>query len=255
MEEGLSKRNAWRPNSAARVIALSLYALSALIASGCGAAVAPTSSGTTLSERTTKPKAQTPVERRERSDDTAERDSNVPSHPSAGKTRTKTSKTPPQQVDSTKDEATPNEGDEDVSTVEQAKEKETRQRPIRTLYGKVSYYHDSLAGNRTANGEQYDPKSLTAAHLSLPFGTVVRIINKDTGASVVVRVNDRGPFGGRGRIFDLSRAAAAKLGMLRRGVIAVRAEVLSIPKESARTKKRAKSRKKRKPRSKKRARR
>ena len=94
------------------------------------------------------------------------------------------------------------------------------------LEGKVSYYHDSLSGNHTANGEVYDPKKLTAAHRKLPFGTRVRITRLDNGRSVTVRVNDRGPFGRRKRIFDLSRAAAEKLDMIHAGVVEVRAEVL-----------------------------
>jgi rare lipoprotein A len=103
-------------------------------------------------------------------------------------------------------------------------------RPVVVLAGKASYYHDSLAGNHTANGEIYDPGRLTAASRDLPFGSVVRVIRLDTGAHVIVRVNDRGPFGNRKRILDLSRAAARELGMLSRGVVDVRAEVLELGK-------------------------
>ena len=95
-----------------------------------------------------------------------------------------------------------------------------------TMEGRVSYYHDSLAGNSTANGEIYDPKKLTAASRTLPFGTRVRVTRLDNGRSVVVRINDRGPFGRRRRILDLSRAAAEELDMIRAGVIDARAEVL-----------------------------
>jgi rare lipoprotein A len=94
------------------------------------------------------------------------------------------------------------------------------------LEGKASYYADSLVGRSTASGEPYDPKKLTAAHLSLKFGTRIRVTRVDTGASVVVKVNDRGPYGGRGRIVDLSRKAAEKLDMIRAGVIDVRVKVL-----------------------------
>ncbi len=97
---------------------------------------------------------------------------------------------------------------------------------LETKRGRVSYYADSLAGRSTASGEPYDPARLTAASRTLPFGTLVRVVREDTGDSVVVRVNDRGPFGGRGRIMDLSRAAAEQLGMMRAGVIRVRAEVI-----------------------------
>lgn len=93
--------------------------------------------------------------------------------------------------------------------------------------GKASYYADSLAGNRTASGERYDPKALTAAHRTLPFGTIVRVIREDTGKVVYARINDRGPFI-RGRIVDLSRAAARLLEMIRSGVVAVRLEVVEL---------------------------
>lgn len=94
------------------------------------------------------------------------------------------------------------------------------------IEGRASYYSDSLAGNRTANGERYDPRALTAASRELPFGTRLRVTRVDTGASVIVRVNDRGPFGRRTRVLDLSRAAAERLDMIRAGVVTVRAEVL-----------------------------
>jgi rare lipoprotein A len=87
--------------------------------------------------------------------------------------------------------------------------------------GKASYYADSLAGNATASGEPYDPRALTAAHPTLPFGTVVDVVRRDDGRRVRVRINDRGPFGGRGRIIDVSRAAAEQLDMIRAGVIDV----------------------------------
>jgi rare lipoprotein A len=96
----------------------------------------------------------------------------------------------------------------------------------RVLHGRASYYSDSLAGNLTANGERYDPRALTAAHRSLAFGTQVRVTRPDTGSSVVVRINDRGPFGDRRRIIDLSRRAAQDLGMIRAGVVDVEVEVL-----------------------------
>lgn len=94
------------------------------------------------------------------------------------------------------------------------------------LKGKASYYSDSLAGRSTANGEPYDPKKLTAAHLELPFGTMVRVTRADNGKQVVVRINDRGPYGGRGRIIDLSRRAAQELDMIRAGVVDVEVEIL-----------------------------
>lgn len=94
--------------------------------------------------------------------------------------------------------------------------------------GRASWYGAEFAGRRTANGETYDPSQLTAAHPELPFDTLVRVHNLDNGRSVVVRVNDRGPFK-RGRVIDVSRAAAESLGMLRAGTANVRLEVLSHP--------------------------
>jgi len=81
--------------------------------------------------------------------------------------------------------------------------------------GVASWYGREFAGRRTASGERFDPSQLTAAHRTLPFGTRVRVTNA-AGESVVVRINDRGPFHG-GRVIDLSQAAAAELGLVRAG--------------------------------------
>lgn len=78
--------------------------------------------------------------------------------------------------------------------------------------GVASYYHATLAGNPTANGEIYDPKAMTAAHNSLPFDTRLVVRRRDGGETVAVRINDRGPFVG-GRIIDLSPAAAKEIGI------------------------------------------
>lgn len=91
--------------------------------------------------------------------------------------------------------------------------------------GVGSYYGESFAGRRTASGERFDPKAFTAAHRDLPFGTRIRVTNLDNGRTVVVRINDRGPFAD-GRIVDVSWAAARELGMLRSGVARVRVEPL-----------------------------
>ena len=85
--------------------------------------------------------------------------------------------------------------------------------------GHASWY--SLPANITANGEQMNPNELTAAHRSLPFGTRVLVENLTNGRTVVVRINDRGPFIG-GRIIDLSKAAAASIGMINAGTAKVR---------------------------------
>lgn len=94
--------------------------------------------------------------------------------------------------------------------------------------GEASFYSDSLAGNHTASGVPYDPEALTAAHRALPFGTVLRVTRMDTGRSIDVVVNDRGPFAGHDRIIDLSRRAARALAMEHRGVARVRIEALSV---------------------------
>lgn len=93
-------------------------------------------------------------------------------------------------------------------------------------HGKASYYANSLAGRPTASGEIYDPKLFTAAHRTLPFGTVVRIVRTDTDRTVLARINDRGPFGNKQRIIDVSYVIAERLDMLRAGVVPVRVEVL-----------------------------
>lgn len=82
--------------------------------------------------------------------------------------------------------------------------------------GPASYYSNELAGARTASGEAFDPQELTAAHRTLPFGSLVRVTNQSNGRSVVVRINDRGPFS-RGRLIDVSYAAADSIGMVRSG--------------------------------------
>ena len=89
----------------------------------------------------------------------------------------------------------------------------------------ASYYGAAFAGRRTASGERFDARALTAAHRELPFGTHVRVTNLANGRSVTVRINDRGPFAG-GRLVDLSWEAARELDMLRSGVARVRLEVL-----------------------------
>ena len=91
--------------------------------------------------------------------------------------------------------------------------------------GVASYYADQFNGRRTANGERFSNSDYTAAHRTLPFGTRVRVTNPANGASVVVRINDRGPFT-RGRMIDLSRAAAQDLGLIQRGHGTVRLEQL-----------------------------
>jgi rare lipoprotein A len=101
-------------------------------------------------------------------------------------------------------------------------------RPVQVLSGEASYYGNSLAGHKTASGERYEPSAFTAAHRTLPLGTIVRVVRVDTRATVYVRITDRGPFGSAHRILDLSWAAAERLGMIRRGIAEVRVEVLEM---------------------------
>jgi len=96
---------------------------------------------------------------------------------------------------------------------------------IKVFRGKASYYSDRLAGKGTASGEEYDPSAFTAAHRTLPFGSIVRVVRTDVHRTTYVKINDRGPFGG-GRVLDVSKAAAAELDMLGAGVVPVRAELV-----------------------------
>ena len=96
----------------------------------------------------------------------------------------------------------------------------------------ASYYGDAHQGRRTANGERFDMHALTAAHRTLPFGTRVKVTNLDNGRSVVVRINDRGPYV-KGRVIDLSKAAARELRFLDRGTTRVRLEVVSAGNRAA----------------------
>ncbi len=91
--------------------------------------------------------------------------------------------------------------------------------------GEASYYGPGLEGNPTASGEVFDPERLTAAHRTLPLGSRVRVTNTRNGRSVVVRINDRGPFE-PGRIIDLSEAAAREIGLLETGTGRVKLELL-----------------------------
>jgi len=100
-----------------------------------------------------------------------------------------------------------------MATAEPAKAK-------RVQSGKASWYGPGFHGKRTASGERFDTNDMTAAHRTLPFGTKVRVVNKKTGKSVVVRINDRGPYA-HGRVIDLSRASAQAIGISGVGAVEV----------------------------------
>lgn len=106
-------------------------------------------------------------------------------------------------------------------------------KPIRAWVGVTSWYGQRFHGRTTANGEIYDMYAPTAAHVSLPMGSVIRVVNLKDGRSRVVRINDRGPFIA-GRELDLSYEAARYLGLESRGVGKVRIELLQAPERRAR---------------------
>jgi len=97
---------------------------------------------------------------------------------------------------------------------------------VQSVSGVASWYGGRFHGRTTANGERYNMNALTAAHKSLPFGTRVRITNTDNGRTVIVRINDRGPYHG-GRVIDLSRAAAIEIDMINAGTATVQLDILA----------------------------
>ena len=86
--------------------------------------------------------------------------------------------------------------------------------------GNASYYADKFEGKKTASGATFQQRKLTAAHKTLPFGTKIKVTNVTTGKTVKVKVNDRGPFVA-GRIIDLSKRAAKKIGLVQKGILQV----------------------------------
>lgn len=97
--------------------------------------------------------------------------------------------------------------------------------------GLAAYYHADFHGRKTANGEHFDHDTLTAAHKTWPFGTLVRVTNLTNDRSVIVRVNDRGPVE-RSRVIDLTRRAAEYLGFVERGIVRVKIEVVNAAAEN-----------------------
>ncbi len=95
--------------------------------------------------------------------------------------------------------------------------------------GYATWYGGALAGHKTASGERFDPRRMTAAHRTLPLGTWVEVTRVDTGKTVRVRINDRGPFGHADRIIDLARAAAERIDLVKQGVARVQVRVVDGP--------------------------
>lgn len=105
--------------------------------------------------------------------------------------------------------------------------KKTVMRPKHSSEGHASWYGPGFHGRTTANGERYNQYAMTAAHKKLPFNTKVRVTNLNNNKTVIVRINDRGPFI-RGRIIDLSKKAAKEIAMLGSGTAPVRVETLEV---------------------------
>jgi rare lipoprotein A len=98
---------------------------------------------------------------------------------------------------------------------------------VHQLEGIASYYADEFHGRKTSNGEVYDMHALTAAHKTLPFNTTVKVVNLENRRSVVVRVNDRGPFKDD-RVIDVSLEAAKQLGLIANGTGPVKIEIIEL---------------------------
>jgi rare lipoprotein A len=101
-------------------------------------------------------------------------------------------------------------------------------KPIKTWVGNASWYGEDFDGRKTANGEEFDSEALTAAHPTLPFGSIVRVVNPRNHKFEVVRINDRGPYQ-EGREIDVSYRVARKIGLTHAGVSTVRLELMQLP--------------------------
>jgi rare lipoprotein A len=101
-------------------------------------------------------------------------------------------------------------------------------KPIKTWVGNASWYGEDFDGKKTASGEEFDSEALTAAHPTLPFGSIVRVVNPRNHKFEVVRINDRGPYQ-EGREIDVSYRVARKIGLTSSGVSTVRLELMQLP--------------------------
>lgn len=101
-------------------------------------------------------------------------------------------------------------------------------KPLRVWVGNASWYGQEFHGRKTANGERFDCEALTAAHPTLPFGSLVRVVNPRNGQFELVRINDRGPYQ-EGREIDVSYRVARKIGLIHPGVSQVQLELLALP--------------------------
>ncbi len=110
------------------------------------------------------------------------------------------------------------------------REQGSQYRVNQILKGECSYYADKFHGKKTANGEIYDMNQYTAAHRTLPFNTILEVTNIKNGKTVRIRINDRGPFK-KGRILDLSLAAAKKIDLIRSGITQIEAKIIKLEKK------------------------
>jgi rare lipoprotein A len=131
---------------------------------------------------------------------------------------------PPVAPEATKAEAKQGEGDLTFAKVSRAPEGARADQA-----GLATWYGGAFAGKKTSSGERFDPTKYTAAHRTLKFGTWVEVRRVDTGRTVRVRINDRGPWGDDRRIIDLSRKAAEELDVVREGVARVELRVVDGP--------------------------
>jgi rare lipoprotein A len=152
---------------------------------------------------------------------------------SCGHKQTQVQVPPPPPIEATTHKAEkPTEADK-TQPSEDSNDKEALRipldaKPLSVETGRASWYGAPFHNRRTSNGEVYDMNAMTAAHRTLPLGTIVRVTNVKTGSSAVVRITDRGPFI-QGRILDLSFAAAKKCDVWGPGIATVRVEVLQTP--------------------------
>lgn len=122
-------------------------------------------------------------------------------------------------------QANPDVATDNVKKVGIQHAEEPKRKEVLYERGMGTFYATSMHGHRTANGERHDKNALVCAHKKLPFGTLIRVVNEKNKKETVVRVNDRGPFG-KGKVIDLSMAAAKELDMVRSGVVPVTLYVL-----------------------------
>jgi rare lipoprotein A (peptidoglycan hydrolase) len=127
-------------------------------------------------------------------------------------------------------EGVPNSVGSATAAENQTSVKEGRALKVRTQIGIASWYGAHWHGKKTASGDHFNMYDHTAAHKSLPLGTIAKVTNLENGKETIVKINDRGPYK-KGRIIDLSHAAAKSIGMLKDGTAKVKVEVIAMPRE------------------------